>query len=59
MADVEPEDITPEMVEAVEAAVGMGSGAWDCVDPKEIIAAALNLSSPNTQVTGAAQPRSV
>ena len=39
MANVKPEDITPEMVEAVENAVGMGSGAWDCVDPRKIIAA--------------------
>lgn len=32
--------ITEDDVEAVELAVGMGHGAWDCVDPKEIIAAA-------------------
>ena len=31
-------------VEAVEEAVGMGCGAWDQVDPREIIAASWNLT---------------
>lgn len=37
------EDVTDEMVDEVENAVSMGTGAWDMVDPKEIIAAAWNL----------------
>jgi hypothetical protein len=32
------------MVEAVEREVGMGHGAWDCVDPREIIAAVLTIT---------------
>ncbi|MEN6550017.1 MAG: hypothetical protein ABFE07_28580 [Armatimonadia bacterium] len=32
--------VTDADVEAIELAVGMGAGAWDCVDPKEIIRAA-------------------
>lgn len=35
--------VTDEMVEAVEREVGMGCNAWDCVSPKEIIAAAISL----------------
>ncbi len=31
--------VTDTLVEAVEGAVGMGHGAWDMVDPKELIAA--------------------
>ncbi len=40
---VTKDDITDVDIEAVEFAVGMGCGAWDMVDPKEIIAAVLNL----------------
>lgn len=32
-----PEGISDAMVEEVEQGVGMGRGAWDMVDPKEII----------------------
>jgi hypothetical protein len=38
--------ITDEDVEAVERAVGMGHGAWDCVDPRTIISAAVALLAP-------------
>jgi hypothetical protein len=37
-----PEDITDARVEAVEDAVGMGAAGWDCIEPKEVIAAADN-----------------
>lgn len=37
-----PSDITDEDVVAIEEAVGMGTGAWDCIPPKEIIVAVLN-----------------
>lgn len=33
-------DVTDGVVNAVENEVGMGCGAWDCVPPKQIIAAA-------------------
>jgi hypothetical protein len=33
-------DVTDDILDAVEDEVGMGGGAWDCVPPKEIIAAA-------------------
>lgn len=33
------EDVTDEVVDAVEDAIGMGRGAWDMVDHKELIAA--------------------
>ena len=33
-------DVTDEILDLVEDEVGMGCGAWDCVPPKEIIAAA-------------------
>ena len=36
-------DISDEDVEAVEEEVGMGCGAWDCVNPKEIVAASLKI----------------
>ena len=35
--------ITDEDVEKVEDIVGMACGAWDMVDPKELIAACLSL----------------
>ena len=34
--------VSDEDVDAIESSVGMGCGAWDQVDPKEIIAAAWN-----------------
>ena len=36
------DDVTDEMLEVVEDEVSMGSAAWDCASPKEIIAAAVN-----------------
>lgn len=36
-----PEYLTNEFVESVEERAGMGSRAWDCIDPKEIIDAAI------------------
>lgn len=33
--------ITDEFLERVEQYVGMGAAAWDCIDPKEIIAGVL------------------
>ena len=36
------EDVADEIVDAVCEEVGMCNGAWDMVDPKEIIAAAHN-----------------
>lgn len=40
----EPDDtwtaVPDEIVNAVENEVGIGCGAWDCVPPKQIIAAA-------------------
>lgn len=33
--------ITDEIVEKVESSVGMGHGAWDMVDPREIINASV------------------
>lgn len=33
-------DVTDEIVDRVEQAVGMGCTAWDIVDPKELIRAA-------------------
>lgn len=38
---IDHNSVTDEMVDQVEHLVGMGSNAWDCVDPKEIIAAAI------------------
>ncbi len=40
---VDPKDIEDEFVDEVEHDCGMGCGAWDCVDPKEVIAAAINV----------------
>jgi hypothetical protein len=34
--------ITDNVLDAVEEACGMGADAWDCIDPKEIIAASIN-----------------
>ena len=42
MSDLRAADISDELVEAVEDAVGYGNAAWDCVDPREIIAASVN-----------------
>ena len=32
--------VTPEIIELIEDEVGIGYGAWDCVDPVKIISAA-------------------
>ena len=45
MSEREAKDITDSMLEQVEDAVGMGCAAWDCVNPKAIVAAAMNLAS--------------
>jgi hypothetical protein len=37
-------DIDQVFVEEVEAELGMGHVAWDCMDPAEIIAAAINVA---------------
>lgn len=37
---VKPETISDDLVEKVEDMLGMGSNAWDTINPKEIIAAA-------------------
>jgi len=44
-----PADVTDQILEDIESDVGMGSGAWDCIPPKEIIAAAWN-RRPNDKV---------
>jgi hypothetical protein len=38
------EEISDEFVEIIEQDVGFSSKAWDCVDPKQIIAAVLNIT---------------
>ena len=40
---VDRESIPDEMAEKVEDEIGMGSGAWDMVDPKAIIAAVIKI----------------
>lgn len=40
---VKPEDITEEMIEKWEALMSHGRGAWDMVDHKELMAAAINV----------------
>jgi hypothetical protein len=39
---IKPEMVSDELIEAAEAGCGMGCGAWDCVDEKEVAAAILN-----------------
>ena len=43
MSQVISVDLEDDVVDKVEFAVGMGCNAWDCVKPKEIIAAVLNI----------------
>jgi hypothetical protein len=38
-------DITDDMVDFVEGEVGSGCRAWDMIDPREIIAAAINAAN--------------
>ncbi len=40
-------DISDDLVEIIENEVGMGSNAWDMVNPKIIIAAILNRAFDN------------
>lgn len=40
---MKPDDVSELVVEAVEAECGMGCAAWDCIDPREIIAASFNV----------------
>jgi hypothetical protein len=40
---VTKEEVNDEFVEAVESILGMGSVAWDMIDPKEIIAAVITI----------------
>lgn len=40
---MKPEDVTDEMIEAVEFACGYGTDGWGSADPKEIIAASVNV----------------
>lgn len=39
---IQAEQVTQELVDAVEGDVGYSQGGWDMVDPREIIAAAFN-----------------
>jgi len=39
------EDVSQEFLEAVESAVGTGFGAWDMVDPREIVVAVLTAAA--------------
>lgn len=39
----EAPDISQEQLNAIEDLVGMAPAAWDCVDPREIVAAACNV----------------
>ena len=41
-ANFEATDVSDEVLKSIEYEVGMGCGAWDCVEAKEIIAAAWN-----------------
>lgn len=40
---MKPEDVTDDQLDRIEYAVGMGHKAWDCVNPREIIAAAVSV----------------
>ena len=37
-------NITDDMLDRIEYELGMGSGAWDMVEPKEIIAASVRIA---------------
>lgn len=43
IADITTSDIVQDDVELVEDLVGMGHGAWDTVDPREIIVACVKV----------------
>lgn len=40
-----PSNVTEEDIQAVEDIAGMGCGAWDTIDPREIIAASVHVMS--------------
>lgn len=40
---IKVEDITEELLEKIEVELGMGSCAWDMIDPKHIIATVINV----------------
>ena len=40
---MKPEDVTDDQLDRIENEVSMGAGAWDCINPKEIIAAAVSI----------------
>lgn len=49
------EHVTDKELDEIEYEIGMGAGAWDCEDPKKIIAAcwnALNRKRLNPQAEG-------
>ena len=48
-------EVTDDILDAVENEVGMGCGAWDCVPPKEIIAASWKFM-PNVRVSDGREP---
>ncbi len=50
---MKPENVTPEMVEWVENAVGHRHAGWDCVGPREIIAAAMSILPSNESLLAA------
>ena len=43
---MQSENVTDDVIERVEEIVGMGTGAWYMVDPKEIIAASVTALAP-------------
>lgn len=43
LANLEVDEITEEDIEAVESEVGMGRGAWDMVDHRELIMACVKV----------------
>ena len=44
--------VSPDVVEAVERQVGMGIGAWDTIDPREIILAAYEIMDKEVRLEG-------
>jgi hypothetical protein len=45
--EYEPEDVSFQAVGRVELECGMGSGAWDTIDPRDIVAAVLTVYGYN------------
>jgi hypothetical protein len=44
-----PDEVTRKMVACVEQICGMGSGAWDTIDPAKIIAAAITVGNMESE----------